>query len=436
MIRLYLTPIPDRTADNASDGVASQIQQSGILNEGGTSTINVSTDRVDFRKRGRVQDGETLSRKVAEELDSLSSSSYTTLPLFDSAGNTLARKRGYYEISQIDVTPAQESRDDVYEYDIRLTKAGTRESHRRAVRTNPQDVDSIDPEDPSEAVLLIPTAATDVRWYDDAEGSTPATDSGTRSGQYADAKFYDIPDAPFNEPTLTYDLPYEADGAIDMRVYDSRDRGKFAATASGGQVNTWTHVYHTGYQFDGSAVIDTGRYRVYLDGDLYAASGFGEPFRVTSTQTYTIPSGETQTDPSLIVEDGGTFIVEDGATHVTTGDSANLRSDFAAAEWNATTGTWDNVTLETGTEWELVSWSLSRIRPARVVLNTRWSNGTDEQRLKWTLNRARKFVLITVPENETAAPSKLVDLLDPVSRIESRTAVATQGLIDVDKLSE
>ena len=270
-IRLYLTPLPETTSETASGQIGSDIQQAGLLDTGGTAVENIATENVDFRKQGRIQFGPALSRKVAEELDSLSESSYTTLPLYSSDGS-LARKRGYYEVARADVEPAQEARDDVYQYDVNLTLAGTREDSRRAVRTNPQDVPtSLASGDP--APIFIPDAATGVRWYDDAEGTATATPGDTFvSAEFGDVTAYHPEDAPFDKPTLVYDLDFADDGPLDVRLYDDRGRDKFAPTASGGEVNTWIHAYHTGYQFDGRPVVDSNRLRVYYDTDAGAVT--------------------------------------------------------------------------------------------------------------------------------------------------------------------
>jgi len=163
MTRLYLTPLPEQTTDTASGQTGSQVQQAGLLDTGGTSVENIATENVDFRKQGRIQLGPTLSRKVADELDSLSESAYTSLPLFDPSGSSLGRKAGYYEVARADVTPAQEARDDVYQYDVQLTKAGTREDSRRAVSTNPEAI-ATNLATGSPAPIGVPAEASNPRW--------------------------------------------------------------------------------------------------------------------------------------------------------------------------------------------------------------------------------------------------------------------------------
>lgn len=433
MTRLYLSPLPTDTTDKATDQIGSEVQQAGLIEGSGTAVENVATDTVDFRKTGRIQYGPTLNRKFAEELDSLSESAYTALPVFDPSDGSLGRKRGYYEIERIDVTPAQESRDDAYEYDVSLAKAGTREDSRRAVTTNPQAVDSVYSDATAAPVIGIPASATDVRWYDDASGTEPATAVETVEAEFGTVARYDPTNATATAPTLTYDLAFGDDGPTDVRVLDSRDRLKFATTASGSEVNTWIHAYDTAYQFDGAAVIDTGRFRLVLDGDLHLALNATD-LVVAAGETVTVPSGTGRVDKTLTVESGGTFIVEDGAEHVLT--DGTVGDAFAAAAWDDALGYWEPIPIDATSSWSLTAWSLTRVRPSRVEVQTLWSDGTDETRLDATLERGADGVVWTVPENATAPPQAVVDLLTPTSRATDETAIPTQTLRERSRLED
>ena len=427
-IRLYLTPLPETTSETASGQIGSDIQQAGLLDTGGTAVENIATENVDFRKQGRIQFGPTLSRKAAEELDSLSESSYTTLPLYSSDGS-LARKRGYYEVTRADVEPAQESREDVYQYDVELANAGTREDSRRAVRTNPQAIDSVYPDAGAAALVGIPDSATDVRWYDDANGSEPATAVETVQAEFGTVARYDPADAAGDTPALTYDLAFSDDGPTDVRVYDSRDRVKFAATASGGEVNVWTHAFHEGYQFDGAAVFDTGVFRLALDGNLaVVADEYGDRL-VATGETDVIQSSEVQIDRTLTVESGGTFRVESGGVHQLTDV---LRSDFAAAMWDSPESEWRPVSVSPEIDTTLRAWSITRLRPARVEVMTLWSDGTTESRLKAVIERGASGVAWVIPENAASPTQELTSLLSPIARDMDRLAFGVQGIIDRD----
>lgn len=374
MIQLYLTPLPERTGDDATDQIGSQVEQAGLLDTGGTSVENVATENVDFRKQGRIQYGTTLSKKVAEELDSLSESSYTTLALYDATGGRKARKRGYYEVTRIDVSPAQEARNDVYEYDSVLTLAGTREDSQRRVRTNPQTVDSFYAVGSPEPVA-IPAAATRVRWYDDANGTEAASAVSSAMSEFGGVEFYQPDNASFDTPSLIYDLDFAEEGNVDVRVYDDRDREKIAETASGGQVSVWTHAYHTGYQFEGKPVVDTGRLRVYLDDDAGSVS---------------------------------------------------------AETYNTNDDVWDKVGLTMG-DYTLEDFSFESIGPASVTVRVTLRDKTDgsEGDTFVKLRRGRDKVLLTPAAGETIySDDDAANVFGTLVSTQTTDPMPSQGLID------
>lgn len=384
MIQLYLTPLPEQTTDTAGDRVGSQVQQAGLLDAGGTSVENIATENVDFQKQGRIQSGPTLSRKIATELNSLSESGYKTLPLFDAAGSALGREAGYYEATQVNVTPAQEARDDVYQYDVELAKAGTREDSRRAVRTNPQAVAGAFPSDGTGPLVGIRATATDVLWYSDADGTEPASPVDTVATEFGSVNRYNPSNATASAPALTYDLPFSDDGPVDVRVLDTKGVSKITQSVTGTDVNRWTHAYHPGYQFSGPAVVDTGRIRLYLDGN---------------------PTGSN-------------------------------RDDIAAETYDNSTDSWTAAGLDATNPWELVDWSFRRIRPARSIVRTRWDDGTEQYQLDGHVERGAGGVTWVVPENASSPPTELTDLLGPTARTPSELAFGTQGLIARSKRND
>jgi len=369
MTRLGLTPLPTDTTDTARGQIGSAIEQAGLLEEGGVAVENVATENVDYRKRGRIQYGPTLSRKIADELDSLSESTFTALRLYD-PDDELGRRRGYYEVESIDVTAAQEGRDDAYEYDARLTKRGTYEDSVRTVATNIEDVDT-----PlatgSNAEIAVPAAATRPRWYSQPAGPEPATVARTESSQYGDVAFFDPSATTIDNPTLIYRLPFESDGPTDVRVYDDRDRAKFATTASGDEVNVWTHAYHTGYQFDGDPVVDTGRLRLRFD----RAAG-----------------------------------------------EINVR------EWNDTASAWDPVNVTQG-DYELEDWSLTEIGPERATVRVTLRDTTDDTTTDVLLHadRGRARVLVRPPEGK-AITQPIADVFQNIGTDDTTDANPEQGL--------
>lgn len=373
VIRLYATPLSERTNDEAAGQVGSQVRQAGLLDTGGTNVENVATENVDFRKRGRIQVGPTMSEKYASELDSLSESAYTSLPLYDSTG-TLGEKRGYYEVARIDVSPAQESRQEAYTYDVQLTLAGTREDSRRAVATNPEAIaTNLATGDP--APVGVPAEAINPRWYSEDTGTEDATPTSTVTAEYGDVELYDYTDATADAPELVYDLPFERDGPTDVRVYDDRDRDKFVDTVSGGQANVWPHAFHTGWQFDGGAVVDNGRVRLRLDADL------------------------------------------------------------TAEEYNTGTDAWDTVTLTSG-DLTLTEWSLERVGPATVRVRLLATDSADgaTRAASVRVQRGLDGVLLRQPRGDVLSP-KYESWLSPIASDATTDPQPEQTLRDRGDLS-
>jgi len=426
MPRLYLTPLPDADAQRADKAVASAIEQAGLLEEGGVAVENVATENVDLVVEGQYRFGKLLSSKVADELDSLSESTYVALPLFDPTASSLGRARGYYELEDADVRPAKPNVEHVFEYTLTLTQAGTKESDWRATAIALQAVDGLhgtgDP-----VRVAIPASATSVQWYTQAAGATPASPTDTVTAEFGDLARYDPADAPSDTATLTYELPFADDGPTDVRVCDTRERLKFAATASGDEVNVWTHAYHTGYQFDGAPVIDTGRLRLYLGespddySDITART-------VADGETDTITSGTTELNTTLTVESGGTFVVESGGLHVLTG-SLPSRTDIAGERWSDAAGDWVPIDFDDANPWTVTAWDFTAIGRANVQVQLTLSDGTDTERVNGLVERGADGVIWTTPENADPAPSGVVDLLAPAARDAQSWAAPADTLV-------
>jgi len=283
------------------------------------------------------------------------------------------------------------------------------------------------PDATAEPLIAIPDTATDVRWFDEANWTEPATPVNTTQAEFGVVARYNPNNSSFDAPTLTFDLAFDEEGRTDVRVYDSLSKVKLAATASGGEVSRWVHAYHTGYDFTGGAVIDTGRFRLVLDGNVHVGLDATD-LLVESGETVVVESGTGRTDRTLTVEDGGSFIVEDGAKHVLTEGVVTDR--VAAAEWNDSLGFWDPIQLDDASPWSLQTWSLTRIRPDRVQARTRWSDGSTSAIVDFVAGRGADRLAWLTPENASAPPQGLVDLLAPTSRETDTLAFGTQGLID------
>jgi len=421
MSRLYLTPTPNATADRASDSVASAIEQAGLIDTSGVSTENIATENVDLSLRGRVQYGEALSGKLAAEMESLAESAYVAVPFVDDeASSSLSRKRGYYEVERADVTPAHPVTQRLFEYDLGLTLRGTRADHRRAVKTEQQAVDSLVATQ-TDTLVGIPGLATNVEWFQLGEGTEPASVVDTVSSEFGPIDRYDITEPSFTSPTVLYELPLDAEGFTDVRVWDTRGRDKFA--------------------------------------DVEAAE------TVASGETLTVASGETRTDTRLVVESGGTLDVQTGGTHVLSGsdsvtvwahayhpgfdfegepviDNGRLRVylgdappyndllGIGAEEWDG--NSWARVTFD-NVGWAVQRFELVSISPAQVRFRLFLVGEGTSATVDGRLDRGAAGVLWTVPTNEPTPPQGAVDLLDRIARDSDTAVVPEQSVIAADQ---
>lgn len=285
--RIYNIPLRDASADRPEDTVAAQIATQGLIEQGGIASEKIAAENVDLVLSGQIRRGEVFSPKVATELESLAASTYSGLPIYYPDATDSGRDRGYYELESLDVSQVQAASEDVFEYTLGLSAAGTIDSEWRAVTTAAESIET-GLTDGGAAYVGVPDTSGKERWYDVAHGSTRATPAATVATEFGNVDLFDLADAPstYTNPTLLYETPYTSEGPRDVRVYDDRDLSRYKTYTgeSGGgtygsgtygtgvyggtrtlEVLQWVHVYHDGYEFDGKPVADNGRLRLTFD---------------------------------------------------------------------------------------------------------------------------------------------------------------------------
>lgn len=370
--RLYLTPLPNKTADRAGDETRSIVQQTGLIDKAGTAVENVATDSVDLTIRGRIQYGETLSRKLARELTSLSESTITSLPLIGAPVGSLDTKSAYYELERATVTPAHPVTERAFEYQLGLTFVGTRADSLRNIGTTIEPLTTPFATG-SAGQIAIPAAARRTQWYSKSGGEVNATPVSTETAEFGDVLLFDPSTAPYDDPRLIYDLPFESEGVVDARVFDDRDGPKFVATGSDTpDVNQWIHAYHTSYEFDGQPVLDTGRLRIFLD-------------------------------------------------------VANDR--LTAEEYNPTADDWDPVNITMG-DFALRDYSFLRIGPAGATVRLVLEDTTDgsESSVEISARRGKSRLLVRPIVGESILPS-VQDVFDTVASDQTTDPNPVQSLV-------
>jgi hypothetical protein len=250
------------------------------LQQGGTAVEKIAQDNIDLVVNGQFNFGATFSEKVADELESLSESTYSGLPFFNPALTSGGRNAGYYELDRVDVSPSHPVNQDAFEYTAAFTFTGTKQTDWSAVETNIEDV-TTGLATGTDALIGLPAQATKAKWFGTADGTESATASSTVTAEFGNVDLYDPNDTSIVNPTLLYELDYADSGSVDVRVWDDRGRDKYftvesaettvssethvgSATVSGTsqRATQWTHAYHTSFEFDGNPVVDNGRHRL------------------------------------------------------------------------------------------------------------------------------------------------------------------------------
>lgn len=267
MTQLYQTALPAAQANTSDEGVRAQIQQSGLLQEGGTATEKIASENIDLVIEGEIELGATFAEKIATEIESIGESDYSGIPLYTIGATNGGRNAGYYEVEQVDVSPAHPVTGESYQYTVGLKSSETRQDKWTAVATNVEDVET-GLATGSNSLIGLPSEATKARWYSESSGKENASVSSTVSAEFGSVDLYDPTSTSITNPILLYELAYEDSGDVDVRVYDDKNVSKTYSVSSGGttvEASQWPHAYHTSYEFEGDPVVDNGLHRLRYD---------------------------------------------------------------------------------------------------------------------------------------------------------------------------
>jgi len=253
---LYTTPLPESAQTSEQNRLQQQLAQLGLLNQSGTDVKNISSAGGDLSLEGQYRYGQNISEMLVAELSELAGAGLGTLPLYRDGGRF--DDAGYYAIETLNADPLHANRREVYRYNLTLVKEGARASNLRAVRTSRPLTQADHPFGNTETgELAIPSAATEVQWLDEeTEQTSTPTLVETRATEGGSVDVYDAWGAPFQGPTLVYNLPYGGGSKADVRAFDAR--GNQSKLDSDG-VRTWQICYDPAHDYAGERVLDTFR---------------------------------------------------------------------------------------------------------------------------------------------------------------------------------
>lgn len=366
---LYTLPLPTDAQTSTGQEHRRQLSKQGTVDGSDPVAEAVSTDPNEFTLEGQFRG--RYADVMATEIEELfSAGDVREVPFF---GDFDGPADGYYTLETVDVNPVHPGVDDLDQFNGRITYVGSRRSHWRALDCAPAPVEN-DFGSEETALVGVPATASKARWFDAvSKQREEATPIETHSAEHADVAVYDALDASFEDPTLIYDVPYDAEGPIDPMVWDDRGEGD---REDGDGVPQWQDVFDTRHNYVGDPVLSNGLVRLFVDEDA---------------------------------------------------------NDLTAEEWDDGADEWSAVALGTS-DWELFDLDITRIGIERVEAQVEFwdptASPTEYYSLDMLLRSGATEPQWIRPEDETSAtPSGLQDLLDPVASAHAQSAQATQTVI-------
>ena len=386
--KIYKIPIPEATTQTDQDTLGTQLSEQGVL--GSDAIVEaLSSQAADLTLTGRYAFGRYYSELVATELEELADSALGAVALYGGESN----RSGYYQIESAQVEPVHAGGRDIWEWTLTLTNAGTRKSQLQAVETAPsQPSPGHEFGNETTGLVGVPSAARQVRAVDSTSDPTQRvrpTPVDTVSTEFGDVDRFDATALSIDEPVLLYDVPPDAQAAVDVHVYDTRGRDAKFLESDSGRVRMWQSVFARDHEFTGSVVCSNGLLRVTID----------EP---------------THADEAAALE---------------------------AEAWDADTDSWTAVDLPSyadgslDQDWQPVDCDITHIGQARVAAQVEFeavagSNQGDIYAVDVELERGREALEVWVPGGATGAiPTDLETMLEPIAATSQVDSGVEQELV-------
>ena len=285
--RLHNLDISEDALERRSNDIARRVEKQGVVTNGPAAVESLSLDPNEIaiagEFRGREDDLDTIMAAEVEDLfdaDDIEAVAYHDVADPDAAD-------GYYTLSNVSTSAPDPRLTDSTKFDGRATRVGTRSDYHRAVQTASTTVGS--PFGSGTPHVAVPLTGRMTQWVDRVSGesiwATPAT---TVTTEFGGVELFDPTSSPYDQSELVYDVPYQDDGAVDVRVWDDYNRPLEATAGTGSKTlggntfggntfggttteqetvvgNRWRQVFRTNHQFVGRGVLETGRLQLVCD---------------------------------------------------------------------------------------------------------------------------------------------------------------------------
>jgi len=260
--RLYTTRVSDDAIQSQEPSAQARLEALAGLNALG-AVETTGQQPADLRLDGQYR-GEYAEMLRTELRELASSPTKDALAWYDTDANTTDPDAGYYTTKSTSGGRLRPQATAITTFDVSLTRAATRGSHRRAVRIDPKERPHPFGNDTTELVG-IPATAGKVQWLSRERTATAAaTPTDTVTAEFGGVDRYDVTTSPAavgDRPYLVYDLPLAESGAVDVHVYDTYGRAEIDADGD----FAWQEVHRSDHVPRGVLVVETGRLRLRLN---------------------------------------------------------------------------------------------------------------------------------------------------------------------------
>jgi hypothetical protein len=382
---LYTAAIPESALQDNTGRTTGQrelAKLASLSREGSVTPTGSRPNEVSLSGKFTARYADLATLELLELFDA---SDFDALPFADSEGE--APDDGYYVVENPDAGRVQPQSDIASTYSATLVREGTQSSHHRRLQSPTTSVTH-----QFGQLDFVPygihSDATRVRWLDsETTEATAASPARTLAAEGAQVDHYDLSDAPYDDPQLTwtfplhdgvgeYRSPYAKAGDIDVAVFDTWGNPEFDTDGR----FSWQQVYSSDHDYRGDLVIENGF----------------EQFRV-----------KVGDDPPGLTLD-------------------RYRN-----------GSWGRASFGSS-DWQLFDIDVYRIAAPQVRAETTWEDSAsgDLHTLEMVLPRGWQEALFFEPADadgallqDTQAPQGLVDLLDPIAAETRIDPDPRQGLI-------
>lgn len=359
---LYTVSIPEQSQTKSGLQGRREVASEGALTGGKTpvETLGVQagerTLTVQYQGYNDTVMGEMLNELA--ESDDIETVAYYGIDT--SLSHVRTPEDGYYAVERAQTQLPEARSNNFPDANLTLRRVGTKKSQWRTVTMEPTTIENPFGNAQDETVGL-PSRATKVRWWDGDIDTAAASVDSTVITEHGDVDMYDHAAAPYSTNTLVFELPYDAEGEVDVKLWDTRGSATKTSTVDGHTVMEWQKVFDTQHEFEGDIILSNGRVRLTLD-----------------------EAGQTQ----------------------------------SAEEYTA--GSWSDLALGTS-DWAILDADPLTLSEEHLEVQTLWEDtvGGSTYILNALLRRGDTRIQFWVPDNlvasQGAIPTGLSDLLSPVA---------------------